>query len=262
MRIKPYDLSFEGFQKSSKVKIKRYILSEMGGSDTFKILKKEKPSLIYAIGAGSLKKIRDLNIPIIYSTIFNPELILENRKIQGISMAIPKERVLVELGKRISGAKRVGYIKRGSEDVEAMQKASDKNGFKLVIAEAENSSEYIKSLKSIKNKIDILLLSSGRALMSPEVLEYLFLTAMENKIMVVAFSRKYVAIGALISIEPDFYDVGKKAYKLAENIKRRKQIRKSSLYASEIRVTININVAKILNIKPDTKFTRGAQIIK
>jgi ABC-type uncharacterized transport system substrate-binding protein len=262
VKIKPYDLSFEGFQKSAKKKIKRYILSEMGGTDPLKIIKIEKPDLIYAIGTGSLKKVRDLNIPVIYSTIFTPEMILEYREIQGISMYLPKERVLIELGKRISGAKRVGYIKRGSEDVEAMKKASIKIGFKLVIGEAESSSEYIKSFNSIKRKIDILLLSPCNTLMSPEVIEYLFLTAMENKIMVVASSRKYAAMGALMSIEPDLVDVGKKAYQLAENIKRRKQITKSSLYASKIRVTVNMNVARILNIEPDSKFKRDAYIIK
>jgi putative ABC transport system substrate-binding protein len=262
VRIEPYDLSFDGFQQYSKKSIKRYILSEMGGTDPLKNLKKEKPSLIYAIGAASLKRVRDLNIPVIYSTIFSPEMILGNREIQGISMSLPRERIIAELGKRISGVKRVGYIKRGSEDVKAMQKASNKIGFKLVIGKAENSTEYIKSLKSIKNKIDILILSPGRALMSPAVLEYLFLTAMENKVMVVAFSRKYVAMGALISIEPDLLDVGKKAYQLAEKIKGRKKITKSSLYASKIRVTVNINVARILNFEPDTKFTRDAYIIK
>ncbi|MCP3922144.1 MAG: hypothetical protein GY714_06115 [Desulfobacterales bacterium] len=261
MRIKPYDMGYEGFKKLSGNRTKRFILSEMKGTNPLKILKKEKPDLIYAIGADSLYLVKDLNIPVIYSTIFSPERIIKNRNIKGISMSLSKETVLSEIRKRLN-FKNIGFIHNFSEDVRELRKAAKANNFNLFLSKSENSGDYIKALKKIKGNIDILLLSPSRALMSTEVIEYLFLTAMENKIMVVAFSGKYAEMGALLSIEPDLYNVGKRAFQLSEIIKSGKKIKRDSLHASKVNVIVNLNVARILNIKLTDNLVKNAHLIK
>lgn len=262
MRIKPYDLSFHGFKKSSEKNVKRYILAEMKGTDPLKILKKEKPDLIYAIGADSLFLVRDLKIPVVYSTIFAPEKIVGKRNIKGVDMSLSPKRILTELKKRLPGENRLGFIKRGNEDLKELKAASKTLGFKLVITDAGSSGAYIQSLKRIREKIDILVLSPTKVLMGAEVIEFLFLTAMDNKIKVVAFSGKYAKMGALLSMEPDLENVGKKAYQLSKKILSGKKPKEEALHASKVRVIVNLNVARVLNIKPDAKLLKNAYIIK
>ena len=97
---------------------------------------------------------------------------------------------------------------------------------------------------------------------TPETIEFVLLFSLENKIPILAFSEKYVELGALMSVGIDAFDIGIQAGEMAEKILSGRDIMNARhVDARKAVISINLKVAKTLGIPIDEKIIRKARII-
>ena len=115
----------------------------------------------------------------------------------------------------------------------------------------------------MKTQIDVFWMFPDLTIVTPETVEYIMLFSLENKVPIITFSEKYVALGALLSIGIDSHDIGVQAGEMAKQLLLDKQITKITLIkARKAKITINLNVAKQLGIKLDRNLIERARLIE
>jgi len=222
-RVKPYAEALQGFKTVCKVKTTELVISELNGEDVRAEIRNRNPDLILAIGMYALSKVRKIKgKPIVYLMVLYPDTVLTGEKnITGISMIIPPERQLSYLRKVMPRVKRVGLVydpKTTGHLVARAYKAAAKMGIELTALRANRPEEFPELLKRIKGRADVFWMLPDSTVITPESAEYLILFSMKNKIPILAFSEKYLKMGAFMSVEINSFNLGKQAGEMARKI--------------------------------------------
>ncbi|RLA94477.1 MAG: ABC transporter substrate-binding protein [Deltaproteobacteria bacterium] len=268
LRVAPYEEALQGFKSVCKAKITRLILTEMEGKEVLGKIKALRPELILAIGMSGLLRVKSIKkIPIIYLMTLNPQSMLsEDDHITGIDMNIPQERQLQLLREALPEVKTAGLLYDPEETtyfVQRAQKAALKEGIKLIVREVHNSQEVPSEIKKLKGKIDVFWMLPDITVCSPEVIEFFLLFFLENNIPTLTFAKKYVEIGALMSIETDPFDMGKQAGEMASEVLAGKPVKDIPVVeARKEKVTINLRIVRKLGIEVNEKFIEKVKVIK
>jgi putative ABC transport system substrate-binding protein len=265
--IKPYGEALKGFNSVCDCQIKQFVLSEMEGTDVAKAIREAKPDIILAIGTDSLirvKKIKD--IPIVYLMVPNPQnVISEEENITGVSMNIPPHNQLAPLKDVLPGIKRVGLLynpERTGFFVKKARLAASSMGIELLAKEVHSPKDVPALVNNMKGEINAFWMMPDTTVITPETAEFLLLFLFENKVPILAFSDKYVEMGALLSIEVDAFDSGKQAGEMAHKILSGTNIKKvPETDPRKAVLSINLKIAKKLGITISKDIINKARII-
>lgn len=230
MRVKPYEKAIKGFEARCSPKLKRLVISELKRTTINKQINIIKPDLIYAIGAEALSRVKHCtDIPTVYVMVLNPGLILSGEKnITGVSMNIPQKEQLQIVSKILPDHKNIGIVYDPDKTgylVEKAEAASGSLGLNIVSNPINNPKNVTDSIIDMKGKIDLFWMLPDITIITPETVKFLFLFSLENKIPVIAFSKNYLDIGALISIGIDAFDMGSQAGEIALKIFSGKKVK-------------------------------------
>nr|CBX29141.1 hypothetical protein N47_J01220 [uncultured Desulfobacterium sp.] len=221
--VQPYEDAIDGFKSACDARINRLIISELQGADVVNEINKIRPDMVLAIGMDALLRVKRIkDIPVIYLMALNPRAILSGEKnISGISMNIPQDKQLLTLLDVMPKTKAVGILydkERTGHLVKKAQEAAGKIGVKLVAKEVHNSKSVPQLMQDMKGKIDAFWMLPDVTVVTSETVEFMLLFSLENKIPILAFSEKYVELGALMSIGVDAFDMGSQAGEMAKKI--------------------------------------------
>lgn len=267
IRIQPYEEALNGFESVVDASVRRLILSEMNGSTVSSRIKEIKPAVILAIGMDALKQVGMVtDIPVIYLMVLNPPSAVSGKKnIYGVKMNIPQDQQLRVLLDALPSTKTVGLLynpDRTGDLVEKTRDAARKIGVRIMATAVNNSKSVPSLIREMEKQIDVFLMLPDLTVVTPETVEVLFLFSLGNKIPVVAFSEKYVEMGALISTGIDAYDMGAQAGDMAERILSGGDLIKGSqIDPRKAVISLNPNVARMLGITVDERIARKAKII-
>ncbi|MBN2466570.1 MAG: ABC transporter substrate-binding protein [Deltaproteobacteria bacterium] len=266
--VAPYEEALRGFKTvCSDADVATVVVSEMNSTQVHRNISTIKPDLILAIGMGALAKVKTITqTPIVYLMVLNPQLMLaDGENISGVSMNIPQERQLAVVREALPHLRRVGMVydpeKTGALAEEA-KKAAEAMGITLITKEVHNSKSVPEAARDLKGIIDLFWMLPDITVVSPEMVEFLLLFFLENKIPTLSFSEKYVEVGALMSISIDPYDIGIQAGEMAKEILARQS--KPGVKRREARkptITLNLKVAKKLGITFNEQTLTKAVII-
>jgi putative ABC transport system substrate-binding protein len=268
IRVTPYEEAIKGFESVCNVKLKRLILSDLEGTDVVGKIREIRPDLILAIGMDALLRVKRIkNIPIVYLMVLNPQSMLPGENITGVSMNIPQEKQLTALLKILPGLKNIGLIydpDRTGQLVKNAQDAAGRSGIKLIANAIHRSKDVSSLIIDMQKKIDLFWMIPDLTVITPETVEFLLLFSLENQIPLLAFSDKYVELGALLSIGIDPVDIGKQAGEMAKKILAGVEVKNvQHVDARKAVISINLKIARKLgmHIDADASLMRKVNIV-
>jgi putative ABC transport system substrate-binding protein len=267
IRVKPYEEAMKGFRSVYSKKIKTFIVPEFEQSDIVDKIQKIQPDIVLAIGPNALRQIsRITDIPVIYIMVLNPPSgISRCDNITGVSMNIPGEKQVNILMKALPDIKRIGVLydpDKTGHLVKNAKKMADHAGVELIARKTRNAKEIPSLLKQMRGKIDLFWMLPDITLITPETVEFLLIFSLENRIPILAFSEKYVGLGALMSIGIDAFDIGSQAGEMAEKILSGKDVKDiEPVCARRTVVSISLKIARKLGIKIDETIIKRARIV-
>ncbi len=184
----------------------------------------QKPDLIFAVGilAAVLSKAQFTNIPIIFCMVINHERFnLQGANITCLSTEVPVEDQFALL-KEIPGTVRnVGVIYDPLKNGNVISKAiltAKKYKFNLIKAEISSNKEVATALKEIANEIDVLWIIPDSTVISLSSLSVILEIALKRRLPTFCYSSIVVKEGAMVSISPDYTDIGIRAARMAQTL--------------------------------------------
>ena len=263
IRVKPYEQAIKGFRSICDVTMKRVVLSELGRADAVTSIKEKRPELVLAIGGDALsaaKKIR--SIPIVYTMVLNPLSRLSGEEnIRGVSMNIPPKQQLRALLRALPQVKTVGLLydpDRTGPFVKEARVAALGMGITLVAREIHDPKDAPSLIMDMRGKIGAFWMLPDITVITPQTVEFLLLFSLENTIPLLAFSEKYVELGAFMSTDIDAFDMGRQAGEIANRILSGVDLRSvQHVGARRLVVSTNLMVARKLGITVDVAMQSG-----
>lgn len=277
IRVEPYEEAIKGFQSVCNARINRIVVSELGETDVVRKINEIRPDMVLAIGRDALSMVKRIEgIPIVYLMVLNPQSTLSGEKnITGVSMNIPPEKQLMVLLGALPYTKNIGLLYDPNRTAYLVRKAKDaarKIGIKLIAREIHSSRDAPSLIMDMKEKIDVFWMLPDITVITPETVKFLLLFSLENNIPLLAFSEKYVEVGAFMSTDIDAFDMGSQAGEMANKIlsgrgvKNVRQVHARKLVVSTNlmiarKLGINLNIAMNLGTDNSEKIIREAQIV-
>jgi putative ABC transport system substrate-binding protein len=198
--------------------------------------------------------------------VLNPETVLRSHdNITGISMNIPPEKQFGALLKVIPRVETVGLVYDPERTGFLASKAGDaakESGITLVAKEIHDPTEALSAIKSLKGAIDAFWMTPDATVFSPEIIEFVLLFCLENRLPILTFAEKYVEMGAFISIGIDAHDIGHQAGEMVQRIVSGTDVKQvERVDPRKAIVTINLKIAKKLGIPVNKEMLSEAKII-
>jgi putative ABC transport system substrate-binding protein len=253
--IKPYNDALEGFKSSCDCETKEFIISDTENRNIEERVLESRPDMILAVGMDALIQVQGIkDIPVVYTmTPYSPHFNHPKKNLSGVIMYFSPEKYLDAMLDIFPAARRIGVVyDPKNSDVflrEAMQ-AAQSRGIELVVKKASRPGEVPSLIDGMKDRIDLLWMLPDTTVINSETINYMLLFSFQNKVPLFTFSKKYVEMGALASLNIVPFDLGVQAGEIA----RRLIVEKDSKtpiksYARKSVLTVNKKVAKKLGIK-------------
>lgn len=268
LQIKPYNEALQGFLSVCKVNTSKQISAKLSKADLARIARKNDPDLILAIGMDALEKVKDLhNVPIVYLMVLNPQkLVHDSSNVTGVSLNILPEKQLSVLRQMLPHARKIGLLYEPDKSgafVRKAQSAARKMDFELLSKKVLSPGDATAALGGLKGQIDALWLLPDTTVVTPQTIDLLLLSAIENRIPVYTFADKYAEKGALLALEVDAVEAGKQAGEMANMILAGTDAHSiPQTDAQSGTLTINMVVAKKLGIPVNGNVANKARVIK
>ncbi len=266
IRVAPYEKTIRGFKSVCHSDIDRLVISELKGTDTVKRIYDIRPNIILAVGMDALSKVKTIkDLPIIYCMVLNPESIVHgNKNISGVSMSISPANQLSIFLKVLPDLKTIGLLydpDRTGHFVKKAQDAAGKIGIQLIAKETHSPKKVPLLVKDMKGKAEVFWMLPDITVLTPETIKFLVLFSLENRIPILTFSEKYLALGMFISVDIHTHDVGVQAGEIANKILSGGNVAYGQHSdARKVKITINRKISKKLGIRIDEKTIRKANI--
>lgn len=268
VRVAPYEEAAKGIRSVIAGNIKKLVLSDLEGIDVAKAVRDERPDVIVAIGTEAMNRVKRIkDTPIVHLMVFDPQNSLTSgSNITGIGMHVAPERQLVSAQKVMPRLKHVGTMynpARSGALFRKTQATARSLGIELVAREVRSSRDVLNQAEGMKTDIEAFLMLPDATVLSPETVEYLLLFSLNNRIPIIAFSDKYVEMGALMALDVDPYDLGRQAGEMVRKIQSGTS--PENIPRSDPRsavVTINSKIARKLGLSLREEALDRARVIR
>ncbi len=210
------------------------------------------PGAVVAIGTAAFKRVRTItDLPVIYAMVMPSEVSSPlGPNISGVSIDISPETYLSTMKALFPKAKRIGLIydpRNTAAFVEDAVKAARALGVELVTKQLHDPSQVLGALSEMRSKIDVLWMVPDPTVVVAQIVDYMLRFSFQNNVPIFTFSRKYVEMGAVASLDIDPYDMGAQVASIVNRISAG-QAAGSSVYARKSHLTINKKMAKKLGL--------------
>jgi putative ABC transport system substrate-binding protein len=180
--------------------------------------------LVFAVGlkAAIAAKLEILDIPVIACLVLDPEKHgLPTSNMVGLSLQIPFEQQLKPLQVLIPKLARIGLIfdphkTQGQRD--QLEQHARTLGLTLVSLEVHSEREVPGALKSLKTRVEALLLLPDSTVLTENTLDFLISSTLEAHIPLIGFSADLVRSGAVTGTYINYADLGRRAATLVPGL--------------------------------------------
>lgn len=203
-----------------------HVLSEEPDLSALKArIRREKPSLLIAIGATGLGLAREFtSIPVVYLLTPDPEpLIKGHPAATGIGMTVPPALQLEQFARALPAAGRLGMLYqpgRSEKMVAEARAGAAALGLELIAVPASGAGEVPALLAGLRTGIDAYWLLPDPLVLTPLVLDEILLFSFRNSIPVLSYTSRYLDAGAALAITCEPAAMGEIAGELARDILR------------------------------------------
>ena len=254
--LAPYDRAVEGFKRTTSDRVIEFTLIGEDAAENDPAVNKIdriRPDAILAVGlkAARLAKSKLAHYPIVYAMVINPEKYrLNGRRIYGVPMEVSPSQQFKLLKRVIPGLHNIGVLYdpkiSGEMVVNAVTAARDL-GLSLETEAVRTAREVPNAVRQMKGKVDAIWMVPDSTVYSEESLPFIFTFAFEEGLPFMASSESFVEAGALLSLSPDYEDIGRRAsLKIDDILSGRVQNLKQTI---RYRLVLNLRTAKKIHLK-------------
>jgi putative ABC transport system substrate-binding protein len=223
--IEPYRQALAGFQRAfAGTPAPRYEIASLDGPDapTHAALTPRVGAgadLVLAIGARAARAVRALDIrtPVVFAAVSGAEMPADaesaGRPAVGVSTDFAFALQFQTLRAVAPRVKTVGTIHDRANRPAILQAAvaAREAGLTLVPVEISTVEEIPGSLENLIGRVDALWALPDALVFSRETSSYIILQTLRRRVPFMSFSQNFVKAGSLVSLYPDFEDIGRQA---------------------------------------------------
>ena len=242
--LKPYQDVLRGIRDASVCTVREVKLRD---GDVGEWVRRRSPAAVVAIGTEAFRTVLPLTeLPVVHVMVI-PSVVERSpsANLSGVSMTIAPAAWLSAIKRVFPGAKRIGLLfdpRNTGPFVADAVRAAPAAGLTLKTAELGGADDVPKALHALRDSVDVLWMLPDPAVASAPVVEYLVRFSIQHRIPIMTFSRKYLELGAVASLDMDPYDMGIQAAELAARIARGGN-RPARVYARKTKLFVNRSAA-------------------
>ena len=183
------------------------------------------PDLVITVGSPAtiLIKERKPELPLIFSTVLNPEtsgIIDEsdsNHMITGASLDIPIDIQFQKFKMIYKDIRKIGVIYTDQTEalIENAREVAPELGLELVALKISSDREVPIALDSLCRVVDGIWTTADDLIYTPQATKFMILVSLRNQKPIMGFSPSFVKSGALMGLNYDYKDIGRRAGNLA-----------------------------------------------
>jgi putative tryptophan/tyrosine transport system substrate-binding protein len=210
--LPPYVAVDQAFTASIGQSVSRVTLG--GAPDALARALAERPTLVLALGQEAARSVAALKpaVPVIGALVPFPAKV--EGRLLNVSMFPAPARQVAMLRATVPSVKRVGlvYIPANSRTVaDAYSRAASGVGLQPIRHEVAGLRDFASAVRSLVGRVDALWLVPDPSLINAETFKFLVQTSFESKLPLVAYSQAMVKAGALLAVEAEYADMGRRA---------------------------------------------------
>src|SRR5208337_4860850 len=142
-------------------------------------------------------------------------------------------------------------------------KAGKEKGLQIILKEVASARDVPAALSSLSGKIDLLMMIPDTTIAAEDSVLSMISFSYQNKIPLMTFSRKFLEMGALLSLEIDPYDIGKQSGEMATDFLKNGDVKPEPVYyARKTLLVINHKIAIKLGIRIPDRVFRKAEVLQ
>jgi putative ABC transport system substrate-binding protein len=218
--ISPYEQAIDGFADVCPLPMDRFLTSVKNSTPLADRIRRLDPELILAVGFDALNSLKDIqDIPIVFVMLLCPDCDLASRaNITGVNMTPTAEIQLGTIHDLLPDLRTIGVVFNPDETGNVIEKASvaaDAVGIDIVEIQVASAREVPKKLADIRGQVQMIWMVPDVKVMTRQTVEVFLLVSIENRVPLIAFSEKYVSVGAFMAFGLDPEDMGRQAGEMA-----------------------------------------------
>lgn len=274
------ELSSQGFIDNETVKI-NFSIAQGDPSLSNQIAQKfvsKNSDIIVAIGTTSsqsaMSATRKYKLPIIFSSVTDPidagllnNLNQPEKNITGVSNSIELDQQLFLFKKIIPSLTKLGFIYNPGENnsvriLQLLKDISKSHNIEIITSVASRTSEISTAANKLINKVDAIFVSNDNTALS--AFGIITKLASKNKIPIFVSDTDIVKNGALASLGPNQYQIGRQTGKMIISNLNGKSIHDMPVeFPKNIELIINQKIAKDLGvIFPEDIISQANEILR
>ncbi len=226
------------------------------------------PDLILAVGMDALDALAFVReVPVVFVMVpagwFRDG---PGANVTGVYMQPGVEAVMAHVTRLLPLARRIGMVAGPDLADIVVRNAAGRpcrDQAALVAESVRRARDVPSALLALRNRIDVLWMVPDASLLTSATMEFFIMFSLENKIPLVTFSEKYLAMGALMALDPDPVDMGRQAGEMARLILSGRQVaQEPPRTARKLQMTVNATVAEKFGIPLEDNLSTEALIVK
>lgn len=257
--LAPYNEAITGFTiNCGAVRTQEYDMEEdqSRGEAIADQINKSRPAVVLAVGAPAAQIAKlyvNTSIPVVFIMVQSPEKIglQDINNITGISLNIPVETQLRALKALVPAVTKVGVLynpRNTANEISQAMKISSQLGFRLIAAKIDSPGDVTRALRAFAEGIDAYWMLPDITVLQAfgTILNY----TNERRIPSLASSKIMVDRGALVSLAPNYANIGNQGCGIVNQIisgTKPSQIPIASPKGLEL--TVNLTAAKTLGLQ-------------
>ena len=266
--IAPYENAINGFAEICTLPMDHLLMSDKYSLPLTEQIRYMEPKLILAVGLDALNALDDIHeIPIVFVMLLCPECKLTGRSnVTGVNMTPSVDVQLDRIRKILPDVHKVGLVFNPDHTMRFVQSATEAAsplGLDILSKPIATAREVPSRLIEIRDQVELVWMIPDVSVITQQTIEFFLLFSMENKIPLVAFSEKYVHLGALMAFGLDADDMGRQAGEMANLVLSGTRPEKLPIQdARAVSVTVNQTLAKKFGIRMDDSLRNTVKFVE
>ncbi|HUA63431.1 MAG TPA: ABC transporter substrate binding protein [Verrucomicrobiae bacterium] len=237
--------------------------SPRGALDLAEALRSRDAQVIVAVGSRALSEVaaRKPAQPVIATMILRGAGVEATAQ---LTLDLPLAVPLGAIHTLLPRASRIGIIRnplRSRDSIEALENQARHEGFQTLIEDCDSPARLLKTLASLRNRVDVLLCFPDPDLYNPATIPPLVMASLEYRLPIVGFSPAFVHAGAAVGVYADYRAVGRQTAELALRAQHHEFRGEGSEESpSKVRVAVNQRIARLLGL--DFHLDAGVEVFR
>jgi len=264
--IRLYDDALEGFKNSCNCSVNVIDLSRKNGNNIVEDILDSSPDAVVAIGSKAYEAVKSLKKIRLFTMLVYPYDPAKEGNIWWVSIEIHPDKYLEAAAEILPHSRRIGLIINpalsGAYSRELL-KAGKEKGLQIILKEVSSARDVPSALSSLSGKIDLLMMIPDTTVAAEDSVLSMVSFSYQNKIPLMTFSRKFLEMGALLSLEIDPYDIGSQTGDMAKTVFKNGEVKSAPVYyARKALLVINHKIAAKLGIHIPDSVRREAEVLR